>query len=489
MKSVDAIPGDIADFNSLIEALNERIQDINSDFQGLSSSQNGQTPQLQPATQTDTGAQEGNAFSYSNPDTNVYDFLDPLFASLRTAQIQVSQAQMLANSVGNIQLQVDSVTARVIMAGTITATQIAAETITADKLNVSQLSAISANLGTITAGNITLDTSGFIRGGQTAYNTGTGFWLGYASGVYELSIGSASQALLWNGVNLSITGSISASSGFIGGWTIGSTTITGGNVTLDSAGNVRAGQTAYNTGTGFWLGVVSSVAKFSLGVSSGNFFTWDGTNLLMVGGSSPNNVIIDTTGLSVGLAGAKRVVLGTFSGNAASLNFYNTAGTDLMGMYLAGSVPNIIQAVGNNQVLITTGSGGSTATILINAAFGAIDSLIQATYGTFTTQISAISGFSAQSGVVTMPNGAVGTPAYTFGSDPSGMWLNAAGDLRFSAGGALALVLRRSGTPKTIIEQPLQLENAYVGTPATCTGTVTLLDSGGNVLRVLVANP
>ena len=40
----------------------------------------------------------------------------------------------------------------------------------------------SAKLATtlLYAGAITLDTNGLIKGGQTAYNTGTGFFLGYS---------------------------------------------------------------------------------------------------------------------------------------------------------------------------------------------------------------------------------------------------------------------------------------------------------------------
>jgi len=402
---IDSIPGDVADFPDLITAINASINEINQEFTSLSSSSNGglQNTTGQLAQTTNQSSFEGNAFDYSNPSTNVYDFLDPLFQALRNAQIIVSQANIAANAVGGIQLQANSVTANIIAAGSVTA----------EKISVSELSAIVADLGTITAGNITLDSSGYIRGGQTAYNTGSGFWLGYTGGAYQLSIGNgSSNALTWNGTTLSITGSltattgtiggwtinastitggsatlnsngslsfgthfgvsttgvltassaiisgaITASSGTIGGWTIGSTTITGGSVTLDSTGNIRAGQTAYNTGTGFWLGTVSGTPKLSLGVSSSNYLTWDGSSLLMLGGTSPNNVIINGTGLTVGTSGARSVVVGTYSGNPASLNFYNSAGVDLMGAYLVGTTEaHISQAVGVNTVDIFANS-------------------------------------------------------------------------------------------------------------------------------------
>lgn len=81
-----------------------------------------------------------------------------------------------------------------------------ANSVTADKLTVSNLAAISANLGTVTAGAMILDASGFIRGGQTYYNTGTGFWLGYSGGAYKFSLGSSSQGIAWDGKNLTING-------------------------------------------------------------------------------------------------------------------------------------------------------------------------------------------------------------------------------------------------------------------------------------------
>jgi hypothetical protein len=70
-------------------------------------------------------------------------------------------------------------------------------------LKVGSLSAISANLGSITSGNITLDSTSSIKGGQTAYNTGTGFFLGYSSSAYQFSIGNPSgQYFAWNGTNI-----------------------------------------------------------------------------------------------------------------------------------------------------------------------------------------------------------------------------------------------------------------------------------------------
>lgn len=68
-------------------------------------------------------------------------------------------------------------------------------------LKVGQLSAITVNTGTLT-----VDSGGYIQGGQTGYNTGTGFFLGYSGATYKFSIGSSTSALLWDGSQLQIAG-------------------------------------------------------------------------------------------------------------------------------------------------------------------------------------------------------------------------------------------------------------------------------------------
>ena len=75
-------------------------------------------------------------------------------------------------------------------------------------LKVGNLSALSVNTGTLE-----VDSAGYIRGGQTAYATGTGFWLGYDSGAYKLSIGNSTNSIKWSGTGLSIIGDVDASGG------------------------------------------------------------------------------------------------------------------------------------------------------------------------------------------------------------------------------------------------------------------------------------
>jgi hypothetical protein len=72
---------------------------------------------------------------------------------------------------------------------------------------VSSLSAISANLGTMTAGNFTLNATGFIKGGATSYSSGTGFWQGYDSGSYKWRVGApGGSGAEWDGTSFKIYG-------------------------------------------------------------------------------------------------------------------------------------------------------------------------------------------------------------------------------------------------------------------------------------------
>lgn len=127
------------------------------------------------------------------------------FMLLNNNSYNIDAANIVAGSITANEIAANTITAAKIAAGTITATEIAASTITAGKMSVSTLSSIVADLGSITAGNITLNSSGYIKGGQTAYATGTGFFLGYDSSAYKFSIGNSSQYLTWDGSTLTTT--------------------------------------------------------------------------------------------------------------------------------------------------------------------------------------------------------------------------------------------------------------------------------------------
>ncbi len=72
----------------------------------------------------------------------------------------------------------------------------------------------------------------------------------------------------------------------------GGLTVTGGGITLDAGGSIKGGQTAYNTGTGFFLGYDTDAYKFSVGNSSTDYFNFDGSNISL-SSNNPNAIIID----------------------------------------------------------------------------------------------------------------------------------------------------------------------------------------------------
>jgi hypothetical protein len=102
-----------------------------------------------------------------------------------------------------------AITADKVSANAITADKISAGAVTAAKISVTNLAAISADLGSITAGTIVLPSGGFIRSGQTAYNTGTGFYIGNDSGTPKFSFGNPSgKNIRWDGSDLTVNGGI-----------------------------------------------------------------------------------------------------------------------------------------------------------------------------------------------------------------------------------------------------------------------------------------
>ena len=183
---------------------------------------------------------------------------------------------LLENSVRGVHIGANEITANNIAANTITANEIAANTITASELaiNVVQVGdTISSNnyvLGTTgwqirsngsaefnnniivrgqieaTSGNFTgnINAGGTFANGSVSNGaiTGGSLTIGTANNIFKV----ASNGSMWLG-DASITlapfsvtnaGVLNANSGTIGGWTLASTTLTGGNTTLYSNGYI-----------------------------------------------------------------------------------------------------------------------------------------------------------------------------------------------------------------------------------------------------------
>lgn len=151
---------------------------------------------------------------------------------------------------------------------------------------------------TITGGGITLSGGGNIKGGQTDYNTGTGFFLGYHGSAYKFSIGNASsKGITWDGSTLSIGGDVNIGANLASSLTT-STALTNGLATKITTGNAASDVNSNSTtisGGKIRTGVIESTGY---SYSSGNFSN-DGTQINLDNGSIiSKNFSIDSSGNS-----------------------------------------------------------------------------------------------------------------------------------------------------------------------------------------------
>jgi len=168
--------------------------------------------------------------------------------------------------------------------------------------------------------------------------------------------------------NAVVRGTVYATAGQIGGITIASNA-------------VRAGQTAYNTGTGFYLG---SNGTFSLGNSAGNRLTWDGTNLNVVGGGTFSGAIAGATytttsgKFSVSSGGVMTATDGNFSGAITGSTISTNSGLFSVG---SNGVLTAVEANIERRVVISTGF--FTPAGLANGTYPTTDGQGNATTGYF----------------------------------------------------------------------------------------------------------
>ena len=126
-----------------------------------------------------------------------------MIANLAVDSAKIADGAIVNAKIANATItsaKISSVDAATITAGTLSAARIGAGTITADKVSISNLSALSSELG-----NVAISTAGFVRSGQTAYNTGIRWWIGIDAGVPRFSMGNpAGSYLRWNGSTLEL---------------------------------------------------------------------------------------------------------------------------------------------------------------------------------------------------------------------------------------------------------------------------------------------
>nr|AFN84596.1 conserved hypothetical protein [uncultured bacterium scaffold00056] len=157
----------------------------------------------------------------------------------------ITATELAASSVTTDKLAALSVTAAKIAAGAITADKIEAGAVTAEKISVSDLSALSATIGGFTIGSTS------IYSGADAFGTTSG----------NIYIGSLGISL---GTTFKVTaaGALTATSGTIGGWTIGSSALYNGTASMTSttAGTyIGADGIASNDGSGNQVSIANGM--------------------------------------------------------------------------------------------------------------------------------------------------------------------------------------------------------------------------------------
>ena len=139
------------------------------------------------------------------------------------------------------------------------------------------------------AGNVKLQANAerILVGSASAPLTGAGVFVGKDGSDYEFRAGDpAGEYIHWDGSGLSIVGTITATAGTIGGWSIGATSLSSGSISIISGTDeqIRIGSaTAPLTGAGVFIGKSGGAYQFRAGDPAGKYLLWDGSALSLVG--------------------------------------------------------------------------------------------------------------------------------------------------------------------------------------------------------------
>lgn len=245
------------------------------------------------------------------------------------------------------------------------------------------------------AQGINTGVTGHIRGGQTDYNTGTGYFLGYSGAAYKFSIGDGgtSQYLTWDGTTMTVNGRDFLTSTVFGDGSDGNVTISGdtslsrdmyyNNLTVDATKTLSPnGFRIFVKGT---LTVNGTIQRNGTAGSAGG------------NGSGANGGSAGAPGTALGTTGTLcgSVIGGTSSagGNGGSDNSGSASAA-------ANNGNNQTVALGSNGVVGTRGGNGGDGTGVFTGG------IANATVGTGGTVTAANSRpFSATTGIMMIETG------------------------------------------------------------------------------------
>jgi hypothetical protein len=207
--------------------------------------------------------------------------------------------------------------------------------------------------GYVTVINADIITTGSLT--STNWAAGAGSQFNLLDGTFKLG-GSSSPALEWDGVNLTIDGTISATTGEIGGWTIETNALTADEITIDS--NIPAilmgSADTFSTGDGAFLGKSSGVYKFRIGNPSGSYLSYENGNLIITGAVQSGTEISGTTANTFTVNSdlddtTAKLVLGRTTGGNAEISWDGS----VIGLDENASFSGNVSITGNLTVLGT----------------------------------------------------------------------------------------------------------------------------------------
>ena len=294
---------------------------------------------------------------------------------------------------------------------TLSKNSVKARTIRSGNIDVSNLEAVQTKTGSLTVdGNLTIGTGGSLRSGKTNYSdvSNAGFWMGIDSAVTKIRVGNIGHTAgwTWDGTTLAVAGTITATSGTIGGWTIASTDLTadGGATGIASSGSYR-----------FWTGDATPAnAEFSvtslgaLKSTSGTIGGWtiNGLSGLYTGSGASQRGI--DTGSTTFYAGSSTPSAAPF--RVSSSGTLNATGATITGALTATSL-SITGTASFSGGTMTLPNGGSITSTTVDLNQGTVGGMTidgTLTLGSGGKIVDADGSYWDQSGITLVSSGSFG---------------------------------------------------------------------------------
>lgn len=390
----------------------------------------------------------------------------------------------IAQQIKNLQQDIDDIIAgyytqpTALGPNTLSKNSIKSRSIRSGNIDVSNLAAVQTKTGSLSVdGNLTIGTGGSLRSGKTDYSdvANAGFWMGIDSTVAKIRVGNIghTSGFTWDGTTLSITGSVTATSGTIGGWTISSTDLSAdsGAIGMASSGSIR-----------FWSGhTTPSSAPFrvssagALTSTSGSIGGWtiDSTGIRLGSGATSRGMDSGSTAFYAGSATPSSAPFRVTTAGAVTASNLTVTG----GSITASSIDTGTLNFGSNG---TVNTGGSVTGTIGNASgtlnLGALTVTGTITLGSGGKIIDADGSYWDQSGILLKSSNSFGD---------SIKWQNSTNDIGsiYASSGTLTLASATNKALALVVQGSANLQLTVGGTGDINMGLGD--NSGTNSVRVL----